>query len=506
MMFTCVAITALVFTIDFIFCYENIALNKSTWQKLQYNPGDSRFHSSNAVDGLKTDLSAFGGQCVLTADKQSTATWWVNLTSVVSIHHILIYYRTENEEWGPSNPYTTRFLGFQLYISNTTDRFDGYLCFHDTNHNRSTIPSVANISCPIHGQYVIYYNERLPNATYPSGYSQFAFTDFCEVEVYGCSAPRVYGSNCSIPCPVNCKQYCHVESGNCFQCDPGYKDGHCEQQCNMRKYGEDCSQDCGVCLDYKQCDHINGTCDEGCDSGYYDLLCKTECIPGKYGVNCKDTCSELCTVTNRCNHTSGECEGGCKPGWKGLLCDKECDGGKYGSHCNETCGSCRYLHQCHHINGSCEDGCKPGYQGVKCDNVCSFGYFGSDCKEECSAFCKKTRDCHHVTGSCRESCKAGWQGHDCFQIQAKEESDWQSRFYGLLAGFCVCVAVIAVLLVVVFLQRRRMSGKRAGQSHKESQNPQCNAGYVDVMTTENVRSEYQELSDIKGSSTYDVIK
>ncbi|XP_062620206.1 cell death abnormality protein 1-like isoform X2 [Saccostrea cucullata] len=486
---TAVTIAALIFATDFVFCY-----------------GNDIFHSSNAVDGLKTDLGAWGGQCVISADKQRTAIWWLNLTSVVSIHHILIYYRTENEKWGASNPYTSRFLGFSVYISNTTDRLDGHLCFHDTIYNRSTIPAVVNITCPVHGQYVIYYNERLQNVNYPTGYSQYAFTDFCEVEVYGCVNPMRYGSNCSLLCPVNCRQYCQIQSGNCFQCSPGYKGEHCEQKCNMSKYGEDCRQDCGVCLDYEQCHHINGTCLEGCDRGYYGQLCIKGCSPGRYGANCKDTCSENCSVPRRCNHTTGECQGGCKSGWKGLLCDKECDGNQYGPNCGKTCGSCRYLRQCHHVNGSCEDGCNPGYQGEKCNKVCSFGYFGSDCKEECSAFCKTTRDCHYETGSCTEGCKSGWQGHDCFQIQEKEENDWPSRFYGLLAAFCVCVAVIVVLLVVVFLQRRRIIVRKAQKTLKESKNPQCNTGYVDVMSTENIKSEYQELSDIKEPSTYDVIK
>lgn len=33
------------------------------------------------------------------------------------------------------------------------------------------------------GRYVIYFNERL--IIYPTDYSRFAFTDLCEVEVYG---------------------------------------------------------------------------------------------------------------------------------------------------------------------------------------------------------------------------------------------------------------------------------------------------------------------------------
>ena len=42
-----------------------------------------------------------------------------------------------------------------------------------------------NITCLYHGQYVIYYNERLNDLLYPKDYSAFAYNDLCEFEVYG---------------------------------------------------------------------------------------------------------------------------------------------------------------------------------------------------------------------------------------------------------------------------------------------------------------------------------
>ena len=87
---------------------------------------------------------------------------------------------------GHSNILTRTFLGFSLYISNTTDKSQGTLCFKDSNYTSSTIPQVVNISCAVHGQYVIYYNERLEGVAYPSDYHLYeAYNLLCEVEVYG---------------------------------------------------------------------------------------------------------------------------------------------------------------------------------------------------------------------------------------------------------------------------------------------------------------------------------
>lgn len=83
-----------------------------------------------------------------------------------------------------NNIFTARFLGFSVYVSNTTSNEDEVLCFRDTMYTRTTIPNQMNITCVTHGRYVIYYNNRT-SLLYPSDYSQHAYTELCEVEVFG---------------------------------------------------------------------------------------------------------------------------------------------------------------------------------------------------------------------------------------------------------------------------------------------------------------------------------
>ena len=75
--------------------------------------------------------------------------------------------------------------GFYLYVSNTTFKKDGHLCFHEIQTVPGTPSEDQSINCSVYGRYVIYYNERLPNVTYPSYYSMFAYYELCELEIYG---------------------------------------------------------------------------------------------------------------------------------------------------------------------------------------------------------------------------------------------------------------------------------------------------------------------------------
>lgn len=83
---------------------ENIALRKPTWQlhpttKLQLS-------ADRAVDGQKSNLSYWGGECAFSADGQRTAEWRVDLGKVLSIHHVFIQVATNKREWGEKHSFS----------------------------------------------------------------------------------------------------------------------------------------------------------------------------------------------------------------------------------------------------------------------------------------------------------------------------------------------------------------------------------------------------------------
>ena len=97
-----------------------------------------------------------------------------------------LMYKTANitSILGP-NGLSDRLAGFFLYVSNTTSTENYRLCFHEIQPENNKPSDDQRINCSFHGRYVIYYNERLPGGSYPDYFSEYAFYELCELEVYG---------------------------------------------------------------------------------------------------------------------------------------------------------------------------------------------------------------------------------------------------------------------------------------------------------------------------------
>lgn len=80
---------------------ENLALFKPAHQDYPYKGSHvEKVNANDAVDGIKLNLSDPEDHCVLSDERKQNATWWVNLTSISSIHHITTYYMTGTKKWG----------------------------------------------------------------------------------------------------------------------------------------------------------------------------------------------------------------------------------------------------------------------------------------------------------------------------------------------------------------------------------------------------------------------
>nr|XP_022303551.1 laminin subunit alpha-2-like isoform X2 [Crassostrea virginica] len=336
--------------------YENLALHKPAWQSSTFSFNTK---AERAVDDRYTDQDLYGGQCAVSGWYQTTAEWRVDLGGVKNVHHVLLQHSIVI--W-----WNADFLGFSVYISNTTNKEDGVLCFRDTNYTRDTIPYPVNITCPYHGRYVIYYNNRT-HTPYPEGYKPYTMIGLCEVEVYDCPSPGYYGENCSLECPQNCQDgYCESVEGTCFACKPGHIGPRCTQGCSDGQYGYNCVENCSItCGD--NCDKITGQCIGGCRAGWTGDMCKTECVGGLFGNNCVENCSITCGDPGICDKVTGHCVD-CLPGWEGDMCQNECTKGFYGPNCVRKCSlNCVRPGECDRMTGHCDGGCQPGWTGVRCE-------------------------------------------------------------------------------------------------------------------------------------------
>ena len=79
----------------FQFVLENVALNKPAWQDDDF----FNFTARMAVDGRTSTLTVYGEDCV-NSDLKNTTEWRVDLENILSIHHILIQFATNNRDSG----------------------------------------------------------------------------------------------------------------------------------------------------------------------------------------------------------------------------------------------------------------------------------------------------------------------------------------------------------------------------------------------------------------------
>lgn len=86
--------------LSLFFPTDNVALHMPSYQRYPFDKGNVKYDAANAVDGLKSNLSFHGGQCVVSAQGHETAIWRVDLGSVHYIDHITLYFLTENNCWG----------------------------------------------------------------------------------------------------------------------------------------------------------------------------------------------------------------------------------------------------------------------------------------------------------------------------------------------------------------------------------------------------------------------
>lgn len=108
--------------------------------------------------------------------------WYTTLKRFICLMHFLNHvFNIENRQRG-------RLAGFSLYVSNSslstnTDIKSATLCYNDGPH----LPAINfTTTCIKEGRYVIFYNERLNEVTYPEGYEiSNDFTELCEVIVKG---------------------------------------------------------------------------------------------------------------------------------------------------------------------------------------------------------------------------------------------------------------------------------------------------------------------------------
>ncbi|XP_060072634.1 multiple epidermal growth factor-like domains protein 11, partial [Ylistrum balloti] len=246
------------------------------------------FTSEKAVDGCINQN--FGNKCCIhtQANPSLLEAWWqINLGGPVVIELVKIYRNDVVKER------SSRFGGFQIYLSNTTDWRNGDNCHRDTTSTWQSMDLAPSIqSCTGNTIYLTIYVDRRANKPY-SWYSGYAILELCEVEIYAC-VDGYHGNKCDQPCPDHCKDnVCKQGNGTCRGCKSGFHGTMCNQRCPANCKDDRCNQFL-----------------ENCEA----------CTIGNYGIECKKRCGQ-CRGDGTCNINDGACE--CSDGWEGDTCNKK---------------------------------------------------------------------------------------------------------------------------------------------------------------------------------------
>lgn len=126
----------------------NLALHKPAFQSNSHQAKEDISVANYVVDGLKTDPSLDGGQCATTTLGKQTSTWWVDLTSIHSIHHITIYFMTINKGLGNLKTLVYLFLFIYEWVYYSLSKTFEYLFiyfFFGWLINQATFSSIVII-------------------------------------------------------------------------------------------------------------------------------------------------------------------------------------------------------------------------------------------------------------------------------------------------------------------------------------------------------------------------
>lgn len=366
------AIISILFGLRYLFAYDDLSYNKIATQSPIFRR-ISEYEANNALD--RNITTCMRTQAIGLSSTDNNMWWKVDLGGLYNVYRITIMFKSYEEQ--PELRQRGRFAGFSLYISTSNERMNSTLCYKD---GPQLPPLNFTTLCIGYGRYVIFYNERMLGVSYPSDYQlRNLYTELCEVIVQGCYKHNVYGADCNVPCPRNCKNNtCHIHNGTCLECNPGWT----------------------------------------------GPFCSNKCVDGRYGQNCLNTCTSHCKYNNVCNHLTGQCEGGCDVGWTGSFCEKACVQ-SYGENCQYPCSQHCYNKECDRFNGTCLTGCTHGFHGQKCNKDIQM------MKQECScsgwivwfsiSLAFNTVLLAGICVMCRKTCRTvdrhSWKSLSCCRVQ-----------------------------------------------------------------------------------------